>query len=304
MVTEDKMSKSNKIRYSRGDKVFLGFDWIIMIVVFVIILYPLLFVIVASFNPGMTASKTLSLIPKHLSLEGYRVVFNYRRIWNGYLNSLYYTFVGTSINIVITICAAYPLSRKDLFGKNVFMGLFVFTMYFSGGMIPIFLQVKKLGLLNSLWAMVLPGALSVYNMIVMRTYFVTQIADDLREASELDGCGNLRFLLSIVLPLSGPILAVIGLFYGVDHWNAYFDAMLYMTDNSKMPLQMVLRDILILNSDSTMLNSNPEEMLLAAERASLMKYSLILVASLPMMMLYPFAQRYFVKGIMIGAVKG
>ena len=298
------MSSKNKIRYSHGDRVFLGFDWLIMLVIFVIIVYPLLFVIVASFNPGMTASKTLWLWPTNASLEGYRVVFEYRRIWNGYLNSLYYTLVGTSINIVVTICAAYPLSRKDLFGKNLFMGLFVFTMYFSGGMIPIFLQVKKLGLLNSLWAMVLPCALSVYNMIVMRTYFVTQIADDLREASELDGCGNLRFLLSIVLPLSGPILAVIGLFYGVDHWNAYFDAMLYLTENKKMPLQMVLRDILILNNDNTMLSSNPEEMLLAAERAALMKYSLIIVASLPMMMLYPFAQRYFVKGIMIGAVKG
>ena len=298
------MNTKNKIRYSNGDRVFLALDWLIMLLVFVVIAYPLLFVIVASFNPGMVASKTLSLWPDKVSLEGYKVVFEYKRVWTGYLNSLIYTLVGTLINIVVTICAAYPLSRKDLFGRNAVMALFVFTMYFSGGMIPVFLQVKKLGLLNTLWAMVLPGALSVYNMIVMRTYFVTQIADDLREASELDGCGNLRFLLAIVLPLSGPILAVIALFYGVDHWNAYFDAMLYMTSNSKMPLQMVLRDILILNNDSSMLSSNPEEMLLASERASLMKYSLILVASLPMMMLYPFAQRYFVKGIMIGAVKG
>ena len=298
------MKKKSVIKNAKEDVVFLAFDWILLTLFLIIVLYPLLFVISASFSPGMTAMKSLSLIPEKYSLEGYRVVFEYKRVWTGYANSLKYMVLGTIVNLFVTICAAYPLSRDDICGKDFVMGLFVFTMYFSGGLIPTYLQVRNLGLIDTIWAMVLPGAMSVYNMIVMRTYFANQIPGELNEAAELDGCGSLKFLLVIVLPLSGPILAVIGLFYGVGHWNAYFDALLYINKDAKQPLQMVLRDIMILNQTTGIMATDPEELLRVQERADLMKYSLIVVACLPVMILYPFVQKYFVKGVMIGAIKG
>lgn len=295
--------RKTAIRHTAGDYAFLAFDWLILILFFLILAYPLLYVIASSFSAMQIT--TLSLIPKKFSLEGYRAVIEYKYIWIGYANSLLYMTLGTAIALVVTICCAYPLSRPDFKAGKLLMGLCLFTMYFSGGIIPTFLWIRDLGMLDTLWAIVLPTSLSVYNMIVMRTYFATSIPGDLREAAQLDGCGDFRFLYSIVLPLSGPILAVIALYYAVALWNGYFNAMLYLRTKTKLPLTMFLRDILVLNQMTGLdAGLDMEQMARAEERAQIMKYSLIIVGSLPMMLIYPFVQKYFVKGVMIGAVKG
>ena len=291
------------IRHTAGDYVFLAADWLILILFFLILAYPLLYVIASSFSAMQIT--TLSLIPKRFSLEGYRAVIEYKYIWIGYVNSLLYMALGTAIALVVTICCAYPLSRPDFKAGKLLMGLCLFTMYFSGGIIPTFLWIRDLHMLDTIWAIVLPTSLSVYNMIVMRTYFATSIPGDLREAAQLDGCGDFRFLYSIVLPLSGPILAVIALYYAVALWNGYFNAMLYLRTKTRLPLTMFLRDILVLNQMTGLdAGLDMEQMARAEERAQIMKYSLIIVGSLPMMLIYPFVQKYFVKGVMIGAVKG
>ena len=295
--------RKSAIRHTAGDYAFLAFDWLILILFFLILAYPLLYVIASSFSAMQIT--TLSLIPKKFSLEGYRAVIEYKYIWIGYVNSLLYMALGTAIALVVTICCAYPLSRPDFKAGKLLMGLCLFTMYFSGGIIPTFLWIRDLHMLDTIWAIVLPTSLSVYNMIVMRTYFATSIPGDLREAAQLDGCGDFRFLYSIVLPLSGPILAVIALYYAVALWNGYFNAMLYLRTKTKLPLTMFLRDILVLNQMTGLdAGLDMEQMALAEERAQIMKYSLIIVGSLPMMLIYPFVQKYFVKGVMIGAVKG
>ena len=295
--------RKTAIRHTAGDYAFLAFDWLILILFFLILAYPLLYVIASSFSAMQIT--TLSLIPKRFSLEGYRAVIEYKYIWIGYVNSLLYMALGTAIALVVTICCAYPLSRPDFKAGKLLMGLCLFTMYFSGGIIPTFLWIRDLHMLDTIWAIVLPTSLSVYNMIVMRTYFATSIPGDLREAAQLDGCGDFRFLYSIVLPLSGPILAVIALYYAVALWNGYFNAMLYLRTKTKLPLTMFLRDILVLNQMTGLdAGLDMEQMARAEERAQIMKYSLIIVGSLPMMLIYPFVQKYFVKGVMIGAVKG
>lgn len=299
------MAKTKKaIRHTLGDRIFLTIDFIILLVLLIVIAYPLIYIFFASFNAQVT-KMGLSLIPEKWTIQGYKAVFEYKFIWSGYRNTFVYTLVGTAINLFVTICCAYPLSRKDFKGRGVIMVMCMITMYFSGGLIPTYLVVKDLGILNSMWSVVLPGAMSVYNMIVMRTYFDTQIPQELLESAQLDGCGNLNFLKSIVLPLSVPILAVVGLFYAVGHWNSYFNAMIYLTERDKYPLQVILRDILIMNtvdpSESSMDLSILQSM---EERQNVMKYSLIIVSSLPVLILYPFIQKYFVKGIMIGAIKG
>lgn len=295
--------RKTAIRHTAGDYAFLAFDWLILILFFLILAYPLLYVIASSFSAMQIT--TLSLIPKKFSLEGYRAVIEYKYIWIGYANSLLYMTLGTAIALVVTICCAYPLSRPDFKAGKLLMGLCLFTMYFSGGIIPTFLWIRDLHMLDTIWAIVLPTSLSVYNMIVMRTYFAASIPGDLREAAQLDGCGDFRFLYSIVLPLSGPILAVIALYYAVALWNGYFNAMLYLRTKTRLPLTMFLRDILVLNQMTGLdAGLDMEQMARAEERAQIMKYSLIIVGSLPMMVIYPFVQKYFVKGVMIGAVKG
>ena len=295
--------RKSAIRHTAGDHAFLAVDWLILILFFLILAYPLLYVIASSFSAMQIT--TLSLIPKRISLEGYRAVIEYKYIWIGYANSLLYMVLGTAIALVVTICCAYPLSRPDFKAGKLLMGLCLFTMYFSGGIIPTFLWIRDLHMLDTIWAIVLPTSLSVYNMIVMRTYFATSIPGDLREAAQLDGCGDFRFLYSIVLPLSGPILAVIALYYAVALWNGYFNAMLYLRTKTRLPLTMFLRDIHVLNQMTGLdAGLDMEQMARAEERAQIMKYSLIIVGSLPMMLIYPFVQKYFVKGVMIGAVKG
>ena len=286
-----------------SDKIVLIINYVLLTIFLIIILYPLLFVIFASVSAG-TVTMTIALIPKQFSTAGYEAVLKYKDIWTGYGNSLLYMVCGTAISLAMTVLMAYPLSRSDFAARGVIMTLCMITMYFSGGLIPTFLVVQKLHMLNTRWAVLLPGCMSVYNMIVMRTYFKTSIPGELLESSQLDGCGNIRYMISILLPLSGPILAVIGLFYAVGIWNAYFDAMIYKsTKREYYPLSLFLREILILNTqDIDQLDVNT--LMELEERRNVMKYAVIVVSSLPVMIIYPFVQRFFVKGVMIGAVKG
>ena len=296
--------KKNAIVPCLADRITQTVNTLLVILFSLLILYPLLFIVFASFNANIS-TMTLNIIPKKWSLEGYRAVYEYKWIWIGYRNSLLYTALGSLFGIVFCVLAAYPLSHDDLVGRKFFMALFIFTMYFGGGLIPTYLTMRSYKLLDTIWALLLPGAVSVYNMIIVRTYFRNQIPKDLREAAQLDGCGETRFLVQVVLPLSVPTLAVIGLYYAVGIWNSYFDAMIYMSTRTKMPLPIFLRNILILN-DSTDLTTmmDPDAMVSLQERQNVMKYALIMVSSVPMLLLYPFVQRYFVKGIMVGSVKG
>lgn len=299
------MKANSMIRLSRSDRAFLTIDRVLVLLVFVCVLYPLWYVLIMSFD-GDIYNTAIRLLPARFSLNGYTAVFNYSMVWSGYLNSIFYMVAGTAINMAVTVCAAYPLSRSDVRGRGFISLLFAFTMYFSGGLIPHYLLVSSLGMINTVWALLLPGAMSVYNMIVMRTYFQTSIPSELREASAIDGCNNMTFLFRIVLPLSTPILAVIAMFYMVGHWNSYFSAMLYLNDHGKYPLQMIIREILVLNTvdSSAMADFDPEAASAMMERAEIMRYSLVVVASVPMLAIFPFVQKYFVKGMMIGAVKG
>ncbi|MGH2618662.1 MAG: carbohydrate ABC transporter permease, partial [Thermomicrobiales bacterium] len=222
----------------------------------------------------------------------------------GFLNSLFYTVVGTAVSVTLTILAAYPLSRKDLYGRGVFMFLFLFTLLFSGGLIPTYLVVKEMGMLNTRWALIVPTALSVWNLIITRTYFQTAIPDELHDAATIDGANDFRFLRDMVLPLSGPIIAVNALFYAVGHWNAYFDALIYLNDESLYPLQLVLRQILILNQTNLRMTGDVTSMLAREYLADLLKYALIVVATVPLLLVYPFVQKHFVKGALIGSLKG
>ncbi|MCR8631622.1 MULTISPECIES: carbohydrate ABC transporter permease [Paenibacillus] len=295
----------SSIRESQMDRLFTILNYIILSLFLVTILYPLIYILSASISSSeAVVSGRVWLWPIDPTLDGYYAVFKHKLILSGFMNSFYYTVVGTLINVIMTILAAYPLSRKDFYGRNIFMFLFVFTLMFSGGLIPTYLLVRDLGLLNTTWSMLLPGALGIWNMIITRTYFQTTIPDELLEAAQLDGCTDFQFVWKIVLPLSGPITAVITLFYAVGHWNSFFNALIYLKSQNLYPLQLVLRDILVQNDvDLNMLVDVQE----AAKREGLrelLKYSLIIVATAPLMIVYPFVQKYFVKGIMIGSLKG
>lgn len=289
---------------SRGDRIFYAVNNMLIGIVMLIVLVPMINVLASSFSsPAAVNSGRVYLWPVDFTLDGYTRVFNYKDIWSSYGNTIFYTVVGTAINIAITLLAAYPLARKTLPFKGFFMFLFTFTMMFSGGTIPKYLVVKDLGMLNTRWAMLLPGALSVYNMIIART-FIQNIPDDLREAAQLDGCSDFRYFITIVLPLSATMISVLTLYYAVGHWNAYFGAFLYLNDRSKMPLQIILREILISSKIAETANLDGETAIALAGMSDLMKYSLIVVASAPILCLYPFLQKYFVKGVMIGSLKG
>jgi multiple sugar transport system permease protein/putative aldouronate transport system permease protein len=260
-------------------------------------------IIAASFSdPDAVLTGQVWIFPVRFSLEGYRTIFASNSIMNGYLNSLFYMVAGTSLNVTLTVIAAYPLSRRDFRGRNFFMMLFAFTMYFNGGMVPTFLIVRGLGLLNSRAAMILPGAVSVWNIIITRTYFQHDIPKELFEAAQMDGCSNSRFFVQCVLPLSKAILAVNILFYAVGHWNSFMNAVMYLYDPTKFPLQIVLRSILINTTiDTEMLDYI--ELAMRVKMMDLIKYAVIVVASAPLMILYPFIQKYFIRGVMIGSLK-
>jgi putative aldouronate transport system permease protein len=296
--------QSNKIQESAGDKIFLAGVYLFLLMIFLIVLYPLLYVISSSLSsPQAVSSGRVWLWPVDFSLRGYQVALSNPQIITGYANSLYYTFFGTLISVVATVLVAYPLSRRTLFGRNAIMLFITFTMIFSGGLIPTYLVVKELGMLNTRWAMLIPQAVAAWQVIIARTFFQVTIPDELTEAAALDGCSDLRFLWSIVLPLSKPIIAVLVLMYAVGQWNAYFDALLYLKSAHLEPLQLVLRSILILNT-TTSGSMEASVMIERQQMADLLKYSLIVVGSLPVLLIYPFAQRYFVRGMLIGSIKG
>lgn len=293
-------------RQTRGDRVFDTVNIILLSLLALIIIYPLVYVISASFSDAVsvTAGKMV-LWPVDVTLENYEQVFKNDGIMTGYRNSLIILFAGTALNLVMTVLAAFPMSRKDLWGRNVLMKLMTFTMFFSGGLIPTYLMVSKtLGLMNNWLALILPGAISVYNMIIMRTYFMTSIPYEIQEAADIDGCSPFGVLFRIILPLSGPILAVLGLYYGVAHWNSYFSALLYISKEDIQPLQLYLRKVLALNSSQNLMDMGADEAARQAMRAETIKYAVIVVSSVPMLIIYPFVQRFFVKGVMIGAIKG
>ncbi|MCL2834537.1 MAG: carbohydrate ABC transporter permease [Treponema sp.] len=275
-------------------------------IIIIVVLAPLVHIIACSFSsPVAVMSSRVYLWPVDFSVKGYSAVFNNKQIWVGYGNSVFYTVTGTLINLIVTMCAAYPLSRKNvIYGKKYIMFLFTFTMLFSGGLIPSYLLIKNLGMLNTRWAMILPGALSVWNMAIAITYLSNTIPEELYEAAEIDGCKDLRLFVRVVLPLSGPILGVLGLFYAIAHWNAYFNALLYLKSSSLNPLQIILRDILIANQVDTSMISDIRDIIERQGMADLLKYSIIVVASIPALVIYPFIQKYFVKGVMVGSLKG
>jgi multiple sugar transport system permease protein/putative aldouronate transport system permease protein len=244
------------------------------------------------------------LWPVDFTTAGYTAVFENSKVITGFRNSLFYTVAGTFVSIVLTILVAYPLSRRDLAGRNAIMGLFVFTLIFSGGLIPTYLTVRQLGMLNTPWAMIIPTALSVYNMIITRTFFQYTIPDEMLEAAQLDGCSDFRFVRDMVIPLSGPIIAVNALFYAVGQWNAYFNALIYLTNQNLFPLQLVLREILIQNQVDLSTMGDISKIVQRQQLSDLLKYSLIVVASVPLLVIYPFVQKHFVRGVMIGSLKG
>lgn len=299
------------IKESKGDKLFLALVYLFLTGALIVVLYPLLYIVSASIStPKFVSSGEMWLLPKGLTLDGYKLVFENAKIWMGYRNTIVYTLIGTLINLAVTLPAAYALSRSDFYGRQLFMIIILITMFFSGGLVPTYLVVKDLGLVNSMWALILPVSASVWNIIVARTFFQSTIPKELQEAAHIDGCTNMRLFIKIVLPLSAPIIAVMALFYGVSHWNSYFSALIYLNDETKFPLQMVLRQILVLQemTAETTGASISGDIAIAmnnkAEIAALVKYAVIIVSTLPIIAVYPFLQRYFVQGVMIGSVKG
>ena len=296
--------KRKKIKNSYHDIIFNVIVYGLAAATLLIVLYPLYFVVIASFSdPSAVASGQIWLVPKGFTLDGYTELLKHNEIWRGYKNTILYTIVGTFVGLAVNIPAAYALSRKDLVGKKFFMLMFVFTMFFSGGLIPTFLTIKEFHLYNTFAVMVLPFSVSVFNIIVARTFFQSSIPGDLWEAAQLDGCGNLKYFIKIVLPLSKSIIAVLGLWIAVGMWNSYFNALIYLKDSSRYPLQIVLRNILIINNMQGSMGSG-EAAQIAIRLSNLMRYSVIIVATVPIMCIYPFVQKYFNQGVMIGAVKG
>ncbi|WP_257032059.1 MULTISPECIES: carbohydrate ABC transporter permease [unclassified Paenibacillus] len=267
------------------------------------IIYPIYFIIIASFSdPSSVANGQVWVFPKGFTLEGYRELLRHENIWIGYRNTILYTVVGTLFGLVVNISAAYALSRKDLVGRKFFSLFFIFTMFFSGGLIPTFLTIRDFHLYNTFLVMVLPFSVVVFDMIVARTFFQTSIPGDLWEAAQIDGCGNLRYFVLIVLPLSKAIIAVLGLWIAVGYWNSYFNALIYLKDPNLYPLQLILRNILITNQMQSGMGTG-EAAQVALRLANLMRYSVIIIATIPIMCVYPFIQKYFNQGVMIGAVK-
>ncbi|WP_256975722.1 carbohydrate ABC transporter permease [Paenibacillus sp. MY03] len=286
------------------EKLFDIILYVIAAVIMVIVLYPLLFTVSASFSdPSKVLNGQVWLLPKGANIEAYANILKNDKIWSGYGNSILYTVVGTVINIVLTTLAAYPLSRPDLPLRNGIMVLITLTMFFGGGLIPVYLLVRDLGMVDTMWALIVPGAIATYNLIVMRTYFQSSIPWELQEAAHMDGCSNWRLLVSIILPLSKPILAVMVLFYAVGHWNSFFNALIYIRDEAKYPLQLVLREILLISQSAQIDGGSVglEKQILLAES---IKFAVIIVSSLPVLIMYPFVQKHFVKGVMIGSIKG
>ena len=297
------------IKMSRGDKVFVTFNYLFVIIATLLVLYPLIYIISGSVSdPKLVNSGAMWLLPKGFTWAGYAKILANQDIWMGYKNTIIYTAATVLVNLIVTIPCAYKLSRPELFGRNFFIKFMMVTMFFSGGMIPSYLLVKNLGMLNTMWALILPGATSVYNIIVTRSFFETNIPRELEESAIMDGANDFTIFFKIVLPLSAPIIAVVALFVGVGRWNGFMDALIYLSDRSKYPLQMILRELLILqdlSSNSTASNTSVQMAAYKqAQLAGIIKYGVMIVSTLPIVVVYPFLQRYFVKGMLVGSLKG
>lgn len=294
---------------TRFDVIFDTINAVLIALVVLACAYPIYYTIVASFSdPDAVIGGKVYLWPVKPTLDTYRSVLHYSSIWVGYRNTLFYTVVGTIYNLLLLLPASYALSRPTLKGRGIIMGFFVFTMYFGGGTIPFYLQMKSMGFIDNVLVMIVPGAFSVYNMIITRTYFQS-FPETLREAAIIDGASEFRVFTQIIIPLSDSIIAVMALYHAVGHWNSYMGALLYLNSSEKYPLQLIMRQVLLQNTSISLdvTGMDPEELADIARRTKLahtMKYSLIIVANLPVMVAYPFVQRYFVKGVMIGAIKG
>ena len=291
--------------FSRGDYYFDLSCSAILLFLGALVLYPIYFILIASISdPGMVVTGKVIILPKMLNFEAYRNLWGDRRVWIGYRNSLLYTVAGTSINLLVTIPAGYAVSRRRLAGRPIIMLFFVFTMYFSGGLIPTFMVIYNLGIINTPWAILLPSALSVFNFIIVKSFFENTIPDALFEAAYMDGCDHFRFFIRIALPLSPALIAVMVLYYALARWNSYFEAMLYISDEKIQTLQVLIKNITTGISTATSETMTTEQISELMRTKELIKYAIVIVASVPLLILYPFIQKYFIQGVMIGAVKG
>ncbi len=304
------MEYSANTKLTGSDKAFTIFVYLFLVAALIVVAYPLIYILSASVSdPVAVNSGRMLLFPRGFTFEGYQTIFENNALWRGYANTIFYTALGTSINLFVTIPAGYALSRPDFVGKNFVTKLMMVTMFVGGGLIPSYILVTGLGLGNSVWALVLPNAASVYNIIVTRTFFQSSIPIEIEEAAIMDGASYFRRFFSIILPLSKPILAVMALFYGVGHWNSYFNALIYISDRSKYPLQMILREILVLQDMSSnptmqMTGEMAEYLYSQQQLGQVIQYGVMIVSTLPLIIVYPFLQKYFVKGVMIGSLKG
>ncbi|NLD87810.1 MAG: carbohydrate ABC transporter permease [Clostridiales bacterium] len=297
------------IKSTLGDRIFNAINLTLITILMLVVLYPLILIVSSSFSDAnLVSTGQVWLLPKGFHIDGYKRVFSDPDIMIGYRNSIFYTTAGTAVNLAVTLLAGYALSRRDLVGRNVLMFMMLFTMYFGGGMIPTYIIVRNLNLLNTWWVLIVTSAISTYNLIICRTFFINGVPRELEEAAEIDGCSQARTFFTIVLPLSKALIGVMTLYYGVGHWNSWFSAMIYLTDRSKVPLQLILRELLIENQTAAQMIEvdayGGDSLIDKIKLAELIKYCVIVVASVPVMVVYPFIQKYFDKGVMLGSIKG
>ncbi|MGI6635338.1 MAG: carbohydrate ABC transporter permease [Christensenellales bacterium] len=298
-----KTESNSLIRPCKSDRVFNRINALFLLMIFLVVAYPLYFIVISSFSdPHAVSAGQVALIPKGITLNGYRRILAFSQIWLGYRNSIFYAVSGTIIALILTITMAYPLSRKDFKLRKPLLMMITFTMFFGGGMIPTYLCINEMGMLNTIWAVILPGAISANHVIIVRTFF-QGIPSDLTEAAAIDGCTNFNAFIRIVLPLSKAVTAVIALYVVSGLWNSYFGPMIYLTDRNLYPLQLFLRQILIQN-DMSGADISAASVAEEQQIAQLIRYGIIIVSTVPMMLMYPFIQKYFVKGVMIGSIKG
>lgn len=297
--------RKSKIQESLSDKIFNVCNGAFLLLSFLLVAYPLIYIVSASFSDSSAVIRgEVWLFPVGFELKAYQAIFSNRMIMRGYLNSILYTVLGTIFNLILTTLAAYPLSRKKLYGKGLITWIFMFTMFFSGGLIPQYILMNNLKMINTMWAVIISGGISIYNMIVMRSFLQSSIPEELYEAAYLDGCGDISILTRIVLPLAKPIIAVMVLYYAVWHWNDFFNALIYTSDPNLSPLQLVLRELLVLNKIEGQLTESASTIASRVGMYELLRYAIIVVASVPVLAIYPFVQKHFVKGVMIGSIKG
>lgn len=299
-------------KHSRSDRIFDMINMALLTLMMVVILYPLYFIVIASISsPAAVNSGQVLLFPRGATLEGYKYVLKDNSIWKGYANTIILTITGTLVNMFLTVTCAYALSKSHLPFIKFIMFAMTFTMFFSGGIIPTYLLVSGMGMRDTIWSLILPTAVSVYNVILMRTYFMNSVPDEIIQAAKIDGCSEIKALTAVVLPLSKPILVTIALFYGVGHWNQFFQALIYISDKDRFPLQLVLRNMLLMgnNAMTSMLSGgmsgeNAKYMAELMKQIEILKYAVIIVSVLPVLIVYPFLQKFFMKGIMMGSLKG